>query len=279
MLASGTHLIAADIGNSRMKFARFELPPANKAAEKLPEPVDVTSLAPESLDQLASRISAAPWDVAEIAISSVQRSRAADLIEWLQQRKPARRVRLLSSGDLPLEIDLPHPERAGIDRLLAAVAVNQLRNARRPAAIIDLGTAITVDIVSSAGAFLGGAIAPGLAISAQALHSATDLLPEFDVTTLDEHVAPIGRDTISALKSGLFLGAVGGIRELIARQLASLSPEGAGINKPHADPPAADIFVTGGFGQQVAHLLSPQARYVPHLIPQGIALTVLRGNE
>lgn len=241
-----------------MKFARFDLSAGTPAAGQLPQPLDVVSLSPDALDQLDDLLRPEQWRSAAIWISSVQRTRTADLIAWLARRECRQTVRLLTSADLPLEIDLPHPGRTGIDRLLGAVAANVLRAPERPAAIVDLGTAITVDVVSAAGVFLGGAIAPGLAISAKALHDATDLLPAFDVSQLNERTPAIGRDTISAMQAGLFLGAVGGIRELITRQFAG--------------PP--EIFVTGGFGQQVAHLLSPDARFLPHLIPQGIAVAL-----
>ena len=64
----------------------------------------------------------------------------------------------------------PWPDMVGIDRLVDAVAVNRLRDAKRSAAIVDVGTAITVDLVSANGAFLGGAILPGIAMAARALH-------------------------------------------------------------------------------------------------------------
>ena len=65
--------------------------------------------------------------------------------------------------------------------LLAAVAANRIRTADRPAVIVDLGTAITVDLVSSDGAFQGGAILPGIEMSARALHDYTDLLPRIEM--------------------------------------------------------------------------------------------------
>ena len=87
---------------------------------------------------------------------------------------------MLAAGDLPLEVRLERPDMVGIDRLVDAVAVNRLRDAGRPAVIVDVGTAITVDLVSADGAFLGGAILPGIQMSARAMHEFTDLLPLVD---------------------------------------------------------------------------------------------------
>ena len=265
MNTSAKHIIAADIGNSRMKFGRFVLPCDGPKSEALPEPTGVVSLAPDSLRELSGWLNEDQWQDAEFAIGSVQRARTADLIDWLRKHSFAGDIQLLTSDDLPLEIDVPQPQRVGMDRLLAAVAANAIRTDDSMAAIVDLGTAITVDVVSSEGAYQGGAIAPGLAISARALHDATDALPAFDVASLDDAIAPIGRDTVAAMKSGLFLGAVGAIRELIVRQVGELSSD---TNARY------EVYVCGGFAKQVAHLLSANAIHLPHLILQGIAITV-----
>ena len=68
----------------------------------------------------------------------------------------------------PIKIQLPEPRKAGIDRLLNAVAANALRQPNQPALIVDTGTATTVDAVSDEGAFLGGAILPGFDLCARA---------------------------------------------------------------------------------------------------------------
>ena len=96
----------------------------------------------------------------------------------------------------------------GIDRLVDAVAVNRLREPGRAAVIVDVGTAITVDLVAADGAFLGGSILPGLAMSARAMHEFTDLLPLVDVSELSEPPPALGTATEEAMRSGLFWGTV-----------------------------------------------------------------------
>src|SRR5262249_59123408 len=86
-----------------------------------------------------------------------------------------------------------------------------------PVIVVDLGTATTVDVVGADGAFLGGAILPGIELGARALASGTAQLPAIDVAGLP---LAIGRDTPSAIASGLVFGHLGAVRELVARMRA-----------------------------------------------------------
>jgi type III pantothenate kinase len=153
----------------------------------------------------------------------------------------------------------------GIDRLAGAVAANRLREAQRPAIVVDLGTAITVDLVNPQGVFLGGAILPGIGMSARALYEFTDLLPLLDLRVLREPPPALGKSTTDAMQSGIYWGAVGGVRELIARLNADSAP--------------AQVFLTGGAAPAVAALLAPDAHYIPHLVLGGIALTALEAKS
>ena len=111
-------------------------------------------------------------------------------------------------------------------------------------------------MVSADGAFEGGAILPGLALSAKALHEYTALLPLVSVMELGQATPePLGRNTRAAIRSGLFWGQLGAVKELIERQIGS----------------DADIFVTGGGGALLAEHL-PSARFEPHLPLQGLVL-------
>ena len=88
-------------------------------------------------------------------IASVNRPAATRLIDWLHEHRPADHVVLLACGDLPLEVRVEAPRHGRHRPLVDAVAVNRLRDPARPAVIVDVGTAITVDLVSADGAFLG----------------------------------------------------------------------------------------------------------------------------
>ena len=205
-------------------------------------------------------------------IASVNRPAASRLIDWLHEHRPADHVTLLCCGDLPLEVRLPRPDMVGIDRLVDAVAVNRLRRPGSPAVIVDVGTAITVDLVSADGAFLGGAILPGIGMSARALHEFTDLLPLVDVSELTAPPPALGTATEPAIESGLFWGTIGAIRELVERLCETASGGAAGWGGSSTATRSQQVFLTGGAGAAVAELLGPDARYVPHLTLAGIAL-------
>ena len=247
-------LIAVDVGNAQMKLGAF----ADNSAAELPEPTTTLRLdgsRPE-LDRIP------PWldaiDPAELnwSIGSVNRPSATRLIDWLREHRPNDRITMLAVGDLPLTVSLERPDMVGIDRLLNAVAANSLRRPNRPAVVVDVGSAITVDAISAEGHFTGGAILPGIGMSARALHEFTDLLPLIGMSELATPPPALGSATLEAMRSGLYYGAVGAIRELIG-QLASES---------------ADVYLTGGAGPAVAELLGRATRHVPHLTLGGIAL-------
>jgi type III pantothenate kinase len=250
-------LIAVDIGNSSTKLGwAFE----RESAGALPLPAQTYSFATGQPPQpeLLARLPRSP---ARWAIISVHREGSRLLGQWLAENRPRDEVRHLTYRDMPIEIRVEAPERVGLDRLAAAVAANSLRRPGRAAIVIDAGSAITVDLVSADGAFEGGAILPGFAMSAQAL-SIADLLPLARLAPNDEPPAAVGKDTRSAIHSGLFWGAVGGVRELVRCLSDNLDP-----------PP--EVSITGGDLRQLSlHIAG--SKYRPNLVHAGIALA---GNE
>jgi len=133
-------------------------------------------------------------------------------------------------GHKPLVVDakvhtgvrilLDNPKEVGTDRVVNAVAA--YRRYGGPACVVDLGTATTFDLLSEAGDYLGGAIAPGLGIAAEALTQRTAKLPRIDLV---RPPSVIGRNTIQAMQSGLLFGYVGLVEGLVARFRAELGPE------------------------------------------------------
>ncbi|HTU25885.1 MAG TPA: type III pantothenate kinase [Pirellulales bacterium] len=254
---AGRPLIAVDIGNSRTKLGLFVAP----LAAPLPKPERMCSWGPPWPIAEAEAWLAGPPDAFDWRIASVNRVGTTRLLEWLK-RRGARRVQVLEATDMPIAALVDEPDKVGLDRLANSLAADRLRAAGRGAIVVDLGSAITVDVVSAAGAFLGGAILPGIAMSARALHEFTDLLPLEPMSELAHPPAPLGKTTSGCLQAGLYWGAIGGVRELVARL-------GSDINHPQ-------IFVTGGAGASAADLLTapgePPATLVPHLTLAGIAL-------
>lgn len=179
------------------------------------------------------------------------------------------------SENFPLTIDVEEPRKVGIDRLLNAVAANVIRDAGRAAVIVDSGTATTVDYVTSAGGFAGGAILPGFELSARALHHYTALLPLVSIEELAGSAhEPVGQNTRKAIHSGLYWGQVGATRELVSRLSAPFAPPfgSAPATSAHHDrhrPPV--LLLTGGGGPLLKTQLQ-DACLEPHLALQGLAL-------
>lgn len=250
--------VAVDIGNSRIKLGQFEA----LSAEPLMQPLRALTLAPSWSDaEIQDWLPGSPADYAW-NIASVNRPAAASLVDWLT-RRGATRVKSLSRDDMPIKIDVSHPETIGLDRLAHGVAANCLRQPDEPAIVVDHGSALVVDLVNEQGVFRGGAILPGVAMSARALHEFTDGLPLVEVR--DQPVV-LERSTRGAMQFGLYWGAVGAVRELIRRLL------------PEIDAP--QVFLTGGGAPALAAILgagSPRPpQYVPHLTLSGVATAAAR---
>lgn len=265
MLSDDSQIIAVDIGNSRIKLGRFA---AEDAGEVLPQPEAAVQVATAGWDEDELRTLFAGTAPAEFhwLLGSVNRPATAVLQAWLAaQAVPESKIRLLAHRDLPLTIALAAPEKVGIDRLLGAVAANHLRGADQPAIAIDVGSAITIDLIDADGAFRGGAILPGIGMGARALHTFTDLLPQSELSDLTASPPePVGTDTVSAIHAGLFWGAIGSMREIVYRVQQRLDQQPL-------------VLLTGGAAPLVSELLAGQPgpmniQCVPHLVLGGTVL-------
>jgi type III pantothenate kinase len=104
------------------------------------------------------------------------------------------------------------PQQVGADRIVDAAAAFRLYGG--PACIVDFGTATTFDAISSKGDYLGGAIAPGIGIAADALFQRTAKLPRVELLPPP---SPVGRNTVHSLQSGLLFGYVGLVEGMVSR--------------------------------------------------------------
>ena len=155
-----------------------------------------------------------------------------------------------------MEIRLDNPAEVGADRIVNAVAAYQ--EYQSPLVIVDFGTAITLDCVSGDGAYLGGAIAPGMAISLEALGSRTAKLPRVDISSPPPNA--IGTNTIDAIKSGILFGYAGMIEGLIKRIRVQMAPE-----KPR-------VIATGGMASLIAPYTEAIEAVDPMLTLKGLQI-------
>lgn len=173
-----------------------------------------------------------PKQLAGCVISSVVPAASRTLVPAL--RRLTGSSPLMVDGSLPLGLRFAYadPTRLGPDRVCAMLAA--VKQYGTPVIVVDCGTAITVDAVARGKKHVGGMIAPGLAMSAGALGRSTAALPGVEWSVPLE---PAGTDTVSGIRSGVWFGAVGGIRENV-RQLKTLVGPTATVVGTGGDAPA-----------------------------------------
>jgi len=182
------------------------------------------------MDTLRALLEGVSFDA--VMIGSVVPAKAAILKTYFQDQVPLHF--LDSTSPIGMGIDYPEPTQIGADRLANSAAVFTRHGV--PAIIIDFGTAVTFDVISSAPAYCGGVIAPGLGAMSDYLSVKTALLPKID---LDEPQSAIGKSTVHAMQ----VGAVIGYRGLVKEILAHLSKELGGNPR---------IIATGGDAALIA---------------------------
>jgi type III pantothenate kinase len=200
--------IVADVGNSRLKWSRVD-------DDRRPGP----SMALPLDDPLAWDSVWEDWnrgdEPSHWAIASVNPPVAQHLAAFLERRRSTQATWYRTAADVPLAMDVEGAETGGADRALAVLAAVRRMPAGRPGLVVSCGTAMTIERVSAAGVWQGGVIAPGLFLSARALHLLTAQLP---LIHPDASAPSWGRGTIDSMAAGIFWGTVGSARELIARQ-------------------------------------------------------------
>lgn len=157
-----------------------------------------------------------------------------------------------------------NPREVGADRIVNAIgAYDQSSGA---VVVVDFGTATTFDCVNDAGEYLGGAIAPGFQISADALFSRAAKLPKVEVERTEK---VIGSNTITAMKAGLFWGYVGLVDELARRCKAELSELGS----------APRCIATGGMANLVGRACTEIDVVDEHLTLRGLRIIYARNRR
>jgi type III pantothenate kinase len=122
--------------------------------------------------------------------------------------------------DTGLRICYDNPQEVGADRVVNSLAA--FRKYGGPCVIVDLGTAITFDVVSANAEYLGGLICPGITIAVEALFAKTARLPMVDVR---EPAKLIGTNTVGSMQSGIYYGSIAMIDGILERLIGALGPE------------------------------------------------------
>ncbi|MBV9100635.1 MAG: type III pantothenate kinase [Candidatus Dormibacteraeota bacterium] len=205
------------------------------------------------LVQLLGRHGVEPAAIDAVVVSNVVPMLSRTL-EQLSQTYFRRAPMMVGPGmRTGVRIHFDDPRQVGADRIANAVAAHALYGG--PAILVDFGTATTFDAIGPDGDYLGGAIAPGIEISHDALVSHAARLARVEL------VAPasaIGRSTITGMQSGIVFGYVGLVKELVARFRAEIGD-------------AARVIATGGLAAPMAPLID-----VIDVVDERLTLTGLR---
>ncbi len=250
-------LLVIDAGNTNITFGIFE---GEEIAQQWRIQTDKDKTSDEygiELEQIMNHFNYSPTRLKDIIIASV----VPDLMHALpamcrrfMKKEPIIVGEGTKSG-MPILLD--NPKEVGADRVVNAVA--GFAKYGGPLIIIDIGTAITHDVITAKGDYLGGVISPGIGISSDALFMRTSKLPKVQ---LIEPRTAIGKNTIQAMQAGIVYGFIGLIDNIIERINDELAIKG--MERPK-------VVATGGYSA----LLAQQSRYI-HTIDKDLTLQGLR---
>jgi type III pantothenate kinase len=218
----------------------------------------VSSLPTRGLSTDAIRTLVSDWKFSAVVLCSVVPQCAALLAQTFAHLPL---LQVSSAIDLGIGIDYPAPESIGADRL--ANAVGALAFFQTPAVVVDFGTALTFDILSREGNYVGGVIAPGLEAMTNYLHERTALLPKI---TLLEPPSVVGKSTEHAMLAGAVYGYRGLVREILAEIRRTLP----GANED------LRVVATGGYAELIAAGLPEISSVHPSLTLEGLRIIAQR---
>lgn len=248
-------LLAIDVGNSTTVVGTFQ-------GDELRHHWRLSTQAAETADELALKLAGllrfVGLDLGQDIDGTIVSSVVPSVTETLRQvaarylRQPLVVVEPGVRTGLALRVD--NPREIGADRIVNAVAAYELYGG--PAIVVDFGTATSFDVVDGQGQFVGGAIAPGVETSADALVRRAARLPRVETVSPP---SPIGRSTVTALQSGIVYGAAGQVDALVDRMSRELGP-------------GVTTVATGGLANAVLEACERIDHHDPWLTLKGLAI-------
>lgn len=287
-------ILAIDIGNTTTNFGVFARPGRGRAGDRgrLRSQFSIATQPNRTPDEITLQLKALAKTrqlhlsrAKQILICSVVPRMTAVLTESLRSLDAVPIKIMGQEIQVPLRNRYAYPEQVGQDRLVGAYAAwceygayaaprgrpagrsperTRQRSARgaagRDVVVVDIGTAITIDIVTKGGEYLGGIIAPGLEISLEALATRTALLPKVE---LKEPPELLGRDTANSIRSGVLYGCAALCDGLVSQ-----------LKRLYA--PKATVVATGGASPLIAKHARTIDHLKPHLVLDGLYLLSMR---
>jgi type III pantothenate kinase len=193
-------------------------------------------------------------EITGVVMASVVPDQAQALREMVDQYFGFRPVVVEPGIKTGISIQTDNPKEVGADRIVNGLAA--FAKYGGPCIVVDFGTATTYDAVSERGEYLGGAIAPGVQVSAAALFGATARLPRIEITTPR---SAIGKNTIDSLRAGLLFGTASEVDGMVERMQKELGGD-------------ATVVATGGLAEVVVPLCQTIDHHEPWLTLEGLRL-------
>lgn len=253
--------LAVDIGNTNIALGIFQ-------NTELVQHWQIRTEADKTCDEymiiLRGLVQSSPLDSAQITgaiISSVVPPLTPVFQKLCREMLQVRPLTVGPGLKTAMPILYENPQEVGADRVVSSVAAFDKYGG--PCIVLDFGTATTFDAISAKGEYLGGAIAPGVRISAEALYARTAKLPQVEIRKPD---SVIGRTTVSSMQSGLFYGYVGLVSSLIQRLRRELGGH-------------AVVVATGGFSTVIRADIPEIDHYEPHLVLEGLRIVFERNKK
>ncbi len=193
--------------------------------DKMPEGIIISSVVPGHTDAVKKACSA------------------------LSKKEPMVLTHKMKTG---IDFQIKEPEKLGTDRIAAAAGACDLFGA--PVAVIDFGTATTLNFIGSENKYKGGAIMPGLELMRNSLFSDTAQLPD---VTVSKPLSPMGKDTAECIRSGIVFGTAGAVERIVSET-------------ENAEGESFKVVVTGGNAEFIAPFLSKVDHIEPALVLKGL---------
>ncbi len=256
--ASRSLLLTIDVSNTGIKFGLYP-----KDSNKLQARWRISTKREKTTDeyamllaQLCAHAGLRLEDIGDAIMASVVPPLTPVFQELAERYLGREAIVVTHSMDLGVKLLVDNPWETGTDRMISVLAAHRLYGG--PAIVIQFGTATSFDCVSAQGDFLGGAIAPGMGISAEALTRAGAQLYQVE---LAPPPAALGKNTINSMQSGIVYGHVGLVEGLVTRLRAEL-PEGE----------RARIIAHGGLAELIARVTPCIDVVEPNLILRGLRI-------
>jgi type III pantothenate kinase len=243
-------LLAVDVGNTETVFGLFD---GDRLTEQFRVGTDRTHTGDELAVMLRAFVDLGSLDGIVLCSSVPQ---LAHEYQAFAERWVGREVLVLGPGvPTGMAIRYDDPREVGPDRIANAVAARERHGA--PAVVVDFGTSTNFDVVSAAGEFAGGVLAPGIEVSMDALFARAARLPKVPFEPPDR---VISQTTVAALQSGLVYGFAGQVDAIVDRIRAEL------------EAPEAPVIATGGLAELIAPHSATITAVDPELTLQGLRL-------